>query len=593
MARIRRPFRIGAALLVIGLAAAACGSSSTKSSSTSTTSGSTTAVKKGGNLTFALDENLAGFNVNTSAANEYVLQEILDQVWPQSFLINASATPYLNTELLQSASETSTSPQTIVYKLNPKAKWSDGQPIDAWDFWYNWQAQSGASNVTDIDGKPFDDASTTGYNQIKSITAADPASGSCAPSTAIKGIPTTIACGNGDTITVTFSTPFADWRSLFGDLVPAHEVAAGTSWNSGFNDPTKVLSGSWYEISKYTENQSLVLTRNPQYWGTPGNLDTITFQIFNGDTQAAPALQNGEVQLISPLQTDLSIVQQVKQIPAITTKIYGGLEFQHIDFNQSDPYLALLPVRQAIALGTDRKQIVQRTVGEFDPSIVPLGNHMLVPGQPGYQDNGTAYESVDVTKAKSLLESAGMTMASDGYFQPKTGPQAGKDLTFTIKSTSGNSLRANIEQLFQADMKAIGINIQIANEPAATLFGTDLPKGQYQLALFAWVSTPFESGNQSIYCSYTNAANCGSNWVHYANPAVDKLLAAGATAASPSAEQSDFQQADVLLWKDMVTLPLFQGVELTAWSNNYANIVPNPSSVGIPWNAQLWGAKAS
>jgi len=593
VARIRRPFRIGAALLVIGLAAAACGSSSPKSSSTSTTSGSTSTVKKGGNLTFALDENLAGFNVNTSAANEYVLQEVLDQVWPQTFLINAGATPYLNTELMQSASETSTSPQTIVYKLNPKAKWSDGQPIDAWDFWYNWQAQSGVSSVTDIDGKPFDDASTTGYNQIKSVTGSAPASGSCTAATAIKGIPSTLACGNGDTITVVFSTPFADWRSLFGDLVPAHEVAAGTSWNSGFNDPTKVLSGSWYEISKYTENQSLVLTRNPQYWGTPGNLDTITFQIFNGDTQAAPALQNGEVQLISPLQTDLSVVQQVKQIPAITTKIYGGLEFQHIDFNQSDPYLALLPVRQAIALGTDRKQIVQRTVGEFDSSIVPLGDRMLVPGQPGYQDNGSAYDTVDVAKAKSLLESAGMTMGSDGYFQPKTGPLAGKDLTFTIKSTSGNSLRANIEQLFQADMKAIGINLQIANEPAATLFGTDLPKGQFQLALFAWVSTPFESGNQSIYCSYTNTANCGSNYDHYANPAVDKLLAAGATASSPSAEQSDFQQADALLWKDMVTLPLFQGVELTAWSNNYANIEPNPSNVGIPWNAQTWGAKAS
>jgi len=577
---------------VIGLAAAACGSS-TKSSSTSTTSGSSSSVKKGGNVTFALDENLAGFNVNTSAANEYVLQEILDQVWPQPFLINASATPYLNTELLQSASETSTSPQTVVYKLNPKAKWSDGQPIDAWDFWYNWQAQSGASNVTDIDGKPIDAASTTGYNQIKSVTGSAPATGSCTPGTAIKGIPTSIACGNGNTITVVYSTPYADWRGLFGDLVPAHIVAAGASWNSGFNDVTKMVSGSWYKISSYTENQSLVLTRNPDYWGTPGNLDTITFQIFNGDTQAAPALQNGEVQIISPLQTDLSIVQQVKQIPAITTKIYGGLEFQHIDFNQSDPYLAMLPVRQAIALGTDRKQIVQRTVGEFDPSIVALGDRMLVPGQPGYQDNGSAYETVDVAKAKAALQSAGMTMASDGYFQPKTGPQAGKDLTFTIKSTSGNALRANIEQLFQADMKAIGINIQIANETAATLFGTDLPKGQYQMALFAWVSTPFESGNQSIYCSYTNTANCGQNWVHYANPAVDKLLAAGATAASPSAEQSDFQQADQLLWKDVVTLPLFQGVELTAWSNKYANIEPNPSNAGIPWNAQTWGVKAS
>jgi peptide/nickel transport system substrate-binding protein len=113
------------------------------------------------------------------------------------------------------------------------------------------------------------------------------------------------------------------------------------------------------------------------------------------------------------------------------------------------------------------------------------------------------------------------------------------------------------------------------------------------MALFAWVSTPFESSNQSIYCSYTNAANCGQNWVHYANPAVDKLLSDGAQAASPSAEQSDFQQADQLLWKDVVTLPLFQQVELTAWSNKYANIEPNPSNAGIPWNAQTWGVKAS
>jgi peptide/nickel transport system substrate-binding protein len=587
---ISRPVRIAVVLIVIGLTAAACGSSKKP---TSTSTGSTSSVKKGGQLTFALDEDLAGFNVNTSAASEYVLQEILDQVEPQPFLINAAATPYLNSELLQSASETSTSPQTVVYKLNPKAKWSDGQPIDAWDFWYNWQAQSGGSSLTDIDGKPLDAASSTGYNQIKSVTGSAPASGSCAASVAIKGIPGTAACGNGGTVTVVYTTPYADWRGLFSNLVPAHEVAAGTGWNSGFNDFTKVLSGSWYKISSYTENQSLVLTRNPSYWGTPGNLDTLTFQIFNGDTQAGPALQNGEVQIISPLETDLSVVQQVDQIPGITKKVYGGLEFQHIDFNQTDPYLAMLPVRQAIALGTDRKQIVQRTVGEFDPSIVPLGDRMLVPGQPGYQDNGSAYDSVDVTKAKSMLESAGMTMAADGYFQPKTGPQAGKDLTFTIKSTSGNTLRANIEQLFQADMKAIGVNVQIANESAATLFGTDLPKGQYQMALFAWVSTPFESSNQSIYCSYTNAANCGQNWVHYANPAVDKLLSDGAQAASPSAEQSDFQQADQLLWKDVVTLPLFQQVELTAWSNKYANIEPNPSNAGIPWNAQTWGVKAS
>ncbi|MHB1444699.1 MAG: ABC transporter family substrate-binding protein [Acidimicrobiales bacterium] len=573
---------------MIGLAAAACGSSSTKS----TTSSSASTVKKGGTVTYALDENLAGFNVNTSAANEFVLQEVLDQVWPQPFLVNAQAQPFLNTQLMQSATQTSSSPQTLVYKINPKAKWSDGQPIDAEDFWYNWQAQSGAKGVTDIDGKPFDDASTTGYNQITSVTGSNPPGGTACTTATIKGIPASATCANGDTVTVVFSTPYADWRALFGDLVPAHE-AAKVGWNTGFNTFSNVLSGSWYQISSYTQNQSLVLTRNPNYWGTPGNLNTITFSIFNGDTQAVPALQNGEVQIINPLQVDLATVQQADQVAGMDKSLIGGLEFQHIDFNESDPYLALKAVRQAIAYGTNRQQIVQRTVGEFDPKIVPLGDRMLVPGQPGYANNGAAYDTVNVAKAKSLLQSAGMTMASDGYFQPKTGPQAGKDLTFTIKSTSGNTLRANIEQLFQADMKAIGIKIQIQNETAATLFGTDLPQGQYQMTLFAWVSTPFESGNQSIYCSYTNTANCGENWIHYANPQVDKLLAAGAAATSTSAEESDYNQADQILWSDMATLPLFQSPIFTVWSNKLANIVPNPANVGIPWNAQLWGTKSS
>jgi len=589
---MRRPIRIAAVLIVVGLAAAACGSSK-KTGSSTTGTGSTASVQKGGTVTYALDENLAGFNVNTSAASEYVLQEILDQVWPQAFLVNSSATPYLNTDLLDSAAQTSTSPQTIVFKLNPQAKWSDGQPIDAWDFWYNWEAQSGASTVTDIDGKPIDAASTTGYNQIKSVTGSAPASGSCTPAAAIPGIKDTMSCGNGDTVTVVFSTPFADWRALFSNIVPAHIVQAGASWNSGFNDYTKVVSGSWYKIQSYAENQSLVLTKNPTYWGKPGNLDTITFQIFNGDTQAVPALQNGEVQIINPLEVDLTTVQQADQVAGVTKKLIGGLQFQHIDFNESDPYLALKAVRQAIAYGTDRAQIVQRTVGEFDPAIVPLGDRMLVPGQPGYADNGSAYDKVDVAKAKSLLQGAGMTMAADGYFQPNSGPQKGQDLTFTIKSTSGNTLRANIEQLFQADMKAIGIKLQVANETAKTLFGTDLPKGQFQITLFAWVSTPFESSNQSIYCSYTNASNCGQNWNHYTNPQVDKLMTDGATASTTSQEQSDFNQADQLLWSDMATLPLFQAPVFTAWKSNLANVIPNPSNAGIPWNAQTWGVKAS
>ena len=81
-------------------------------------------------------------------------------------------------------------------------------------------------------------------------------------------------------------------------------------------------------------------------------------------------------------------------------------------------------------------------------------------------------------------------------------------------------------------MKAIGIKINIQNYDANTFFGTNLPNGTYQIAEFAWVSTPFVSGNQSIYCSYTNTTNCGENWTHYANPQVDKLMKEGSQATS-------------------------------------------------------------
>ncbi|HVC70600.1 MAG TPA: ABC transporter family substrate-binding protein [Acidimicrobiales bacterium] len=546
--------------LALMLAACSSGGGSGNGASTGTTTGK---------ITFALDETIPGWNINTSADTEFVLQEITNLVSPQPFIINSKLLPVLNTQLLESATQTSTSPQTIVYKINPAAKWSDGVPISADDFIYNWQAQSGLSQYTDVGGKAFDDASNTGYNQIKSVTSSD----------------------GGKTVTAVFSTPFADWRSLFANLIPAH-IAKTVGWNTGFNDIKNLISGSWYEVSSYQKDQFLILKRNPHYWSTPGKLATITFQIFNGDDQAVPAMQNGEVQIINPLEVSLPIVQSAAQLTNVTQSLEPGLEFQHFDFNESDPYLAMLPVRQAIAYGTDRKAIIARTIGEFAKGSQPLGNRMLVPGQTGFVNNGAAYDNVNVAKAKSLLESAGMKMGSDGYYQPTSGPQAGKDLTFTINSTTGNDLRSNIEQLWQSQMKTIGIKILIANQDANQLFGTTLIQGTFQITLFAWVSTPFLSGNQSIYCSYTNGSACGQNWDHYANAAVDKDLRDGAQAATPAQETAAYNAADKQLWADMVTLPLFQDPILFVWSNKYTGIVPNGSSVGITWNANLWALKS-
>ena len=167
------------------LLVAACGGSS--SSSTGSAAGT---VKSGGSATFALDEDVAGFNVLQANDNEFVLQEINNEVWPQAFETPPSLTPTVNKDLLTSVTLTSNSPQTVVYKINPKATWSDGTPITAKDFIYNWQAQSGNPKYKDLGGAAYLDATTAGYSDIKTVTSSD----------------------GGKTATVVFNAPYSDYQ---------------------------------------------------------------------------------------------------------------------------------------------------------------------------------------------------------------------------------------------------------------------------------------------------------------------------------------------------------------------------------------------
>jgi ABC-type transport system substrate-binding protein len=113
----------------------------------------------------------------------------------------------LNKDLMDSATQTSEDPQTIVYKIKQNAAWSDGTPVSADDLEYLWRNLNGSVKGNDV-------ASTTGYDQIESVEGSD----------------------NGKTVTVVFKEPFTDWKSLFYGLLPARymaEVPGG--WNTGLD----------------------------------------------------------------------------------------------------------------------------------------------------------------------------------------------------------------------------------------------------------------------------------------------------------------------------------------------------------------------
>ena len=568
----RRGWYSAVALTAAALVIAACSSSSSSTTPTSSSNtSSANSVKTGGQAVVALDEDVAGFNLLQYSDAEFVLQEILNETWPSAYIVQANNTVALDTSVITSATETSTTPQTIVYQINPKATWSDGVPISAADFIYNWQAQSGSTKYKDVGNTNFLPATSAGYSQIQSVTSSN----------------------NGKTATVVFTKPFADWQSLFSPFLPAH-IAQKDGFNNGFQNfgPSVQVSGGPYMIQSYTKNVSLVEVRNPKWWGTPGDLNKIIFQFISDDSQGPPAMANGEVNVFNPALGSSTLEDSLKAIPNTTVSVVPGLEFQHIDFNEANPYLALADVRHAIAYGTNREEMIQRLVDPMTSKIGLLGGHIFMPPQSQYTDDSGGYGAFNTSLAESDLKSAGMTMGSDGYFHPNFGPEKGQDLSLTISTTSGDQPRLELEELFQADMKAIGVKIVIQNYSANTLFGTILPKEEFQITEFAWVDTPFASGSYSAYCSYTNAAQCGENWDHYSDPQVDSLMFKGMEQPTAAAEATYFNQADALLWKDMVTLPLFEEPTLFAWTSSYGNVVPNTSNQGITWNANMWGLKA-
>ncbi len=555
MSAHRTSRRILPVLLVTALGAAACGgSTSSTSDAKKNTAPSTVTVKDGGTLTYGADQEPTGFNQNTSKDNGTSVVNVNETVLPSVFRVHPDFTVQLDKDFMVSAELTKPEPETITYKIKPEAKWSDGMPVDAKDFSLMWKAENGTN-------KKFDVASTTGYEDIGSVTGSD-----------------------GDkTVTVVFKKKFADWRSLFTGIVPAHIVEKDPKgleegWNNGLNKTIPVSAGP-FKFGAYKPTDSLTLVRNDTYFGPKAHLDSLVFRFLPESTTQPDALKNGEVQLIYP-QPQLDLVAAVKAIPGVTSSVAFGLSFEHLDFNYKTPGLADVAVRKAIAMGLDRNSMLKRTVAQFSDKAALLGNRIYLTGQPEYKDHAGDYGKGDVAGATKALEAAGYAKGANGIYA-----KGGKPLSFKFGTTAGNKLRETQGELFKTQMQAIGIDIKIANSKSKVFFPA-LSKGNFEISDFAWVGGPFASANKSIYVT-----DGGSNYGKSSNPKVDALFTQAGAELDDAKKVDLYNQADEAMWLDMVTIPLYQKPTFIAYSDKYGNIGENASSEGPFWNAGTWGLK--
>jgi peptide/nickel transport system substrate-binding protein len=513
-------------------------------------------IREGGTVRFAANGEPTGFNPSTSKDSGPAVQDVVGNVYPSVFRVQPDFSVRLDGELMEGAELTSEQPQTVTYRIRGDAVWSDGTPISDDDFSYLWRRSNGSDRRIDV-------SSTTGYQDIESVT----------------GSP------DGRTVTARFARPFADWRTLFSNLLPSHYVERQRGgWSTGLDRrPELIPSGGPFRITRHDRGQSLTLERNPRYWGRPAHLDRIVFRFLPDAMAQAAALRNDEVDVIYVPGPQVDVVRTVQGLPGAASQVRLGLGFEHLTFNLAHPILRDLAVREAIALAVDRQQLLDRTVGQISDQAQVLGNRIWLVGQAGYEDHSGGYGRGDLAAAATRLEQAGWIEGADGVRV-----RNGRKLLLRYTTTRGVRLREQAGELLQDQLARVGIDLELRPTAPETLFGDQLPDGGFDIAGFAWVGGPAAvSGNRDTYVT-----GGGVNWGGFSDPEIDVLFERAIAELDPDRSTALANQIDRRLWERLPSIPLYQRATILAWRDTLRNVTENPTTEGPLWNAESWAFAA-
>ncbi len=494
------------------------------------------ALKKGGTLVWGLDQYSTQWNYNEVDGPEASTKNVVDAVLPEPYLYDAKANVTPNPDYLTSATQTSSSPQTIELKLNQKAVWSDGKPITEADYAAEWSALNGKN-------KAFQVASSTGYDQISSVKQGP---------------------GGKYDVVITFSTPFADWKSLFAPLYPAKYDSSPALFNKGYLNAIPVTAGPFGHPVFNKSAQTVTVTPDAHWWGNKPLLSKIVFKAEES-TAANQAYVNGELGYDFDVAVDPTDYKQIKGASKGHVTLAAGPDYRQVTFNGTHGFMTDDKVRQAIVLGTNRDALIQSDLKGIPWPTVPLDNHIYMNTQTGYQDNTGDLGSYSASKAKKMLSDDGFTMS--GGYQTK----GGKTLEINFTIPAGIQSSKNEGELMQAMMKVIGVKVDIKTVPSNDFFDKYIIPGNFDLSPFSWLGTPFPvSSSLSIYSS--PKAGGGQNFTGLTNPAIDKLIKQSVGATDPGQTISLANQADKKLFDEVHTLTLFQRPQMCGVANGLANL---------------------
>ncbi|GAB2848331.1 ABC transporter family substrate-binding protein [Lentzea nigeriaca] len=491
-------------------------------------------VKDGGEFRWPVDQLPDNWNYNQLDGTNADGRRMIDTMMPNLYKQLADSTIEINKDYLEDAKLASKDPQVLEFKINPKAKWSDGTALSWQDFEAMWKSLNGTN-------KDYSVAGTTGYEDIEKVE---------------KG-------ATDQDVKVTFKKKFAEWKGLFSPLYPKSMSSSVEEFNKGWADKPKVTAGPFKIGTIDLTGKVVTVVRDDAWWGDKPKLDKITFRQVDRPA-VADALANGQIDFFD-IGSSIDNFTKARSMQGVTIRQAITPDYSHITFNGADSsILKDAKLRVALMRGIDTKTITRALLGQMlkgDAQVT--GNHFFLLGTKEYKDN-SSIASFDKEAAKKQLDELGWKLEGE------TRKKDGKELVIRYVIPTPNPVSDQIAKLVQSQLKEVGAKIDIQAVPSTDFFKQYVNVGNFDMTGFRWLSsaTPISDG-KGIY--YLDPTSTNQNYGHIGSEEINKLLDQANGELDDAKRAEITNEIDKKIWEIGHQLPLYQLPGAVAVKSNVAN----------------------
>ncbi len=287
--------------------------------------------------------------------------------------------------------EVSAGGRKYIFHMRDDVHWSDGTAVTAMDFEYAWKRTLDPATESQIAHLLYDVKGARAYHQGEISD------------------PNTVGVRALDdvTLSVELDEPTGHFLHLLAHCItyplPRHAVEAyGKEWA----DVDKIVTNGPFRLESWQRDESMVLTRDPDYHGRfSGNLQgmELHFQMDLSDPSTQLEMYKADHLDIYGVYAMLpQVIERGRQLHAGEYVVMPALNTYFFGFNVLKTPFDDSRVRQAIVLATDREKLADVVLGGY---VFPATGGLLPPGMPGHSA-GIALP-YDPESARRLLAEAG------------------------------------------------------------------------------------------------------------------------------------------------------------------------------------------